>query len=105
MTTGPCGRTQSRNTGRKRDETRTVTVFDATDKFVGTDWHNQVAAIIRVEHDVFVRNSKTGLLRHASEIAFYISNKLPDAPRAAGAIRAHWGIESVPQGHTERSSL
>ena len=44
---------------------------------------------------MFIRNSKTGLLRHASEIAFYISNKLPDAPRAAEAIRAHWGIETT----------
>jgi predicted transposase YbfD/YdcC len=44
---------------------------------------------------VFTRNSKTGLLRHASETAFYISNKLLDAPRAAGAIRAHWGIETT----------
>jgi predicted transposase YbfD/YdcC len=44
---------------------------------------------------MFIRNSKTGLLRHASEIAFYISNELLDAPRAAGAIRAHWGIETT----------
>jgi predicted transposase YbfD/YdcC len=44
---------------------------------------------------VFIRNSKTGLLRHTSETAFYISNRPIDAPRAAQAIRAHWGIENT----------
>jgi predicted transposase YbfD/YdcC len=93
--TTSCGRTQSHDTGRNRDETRTVTVFDPTNKLAGTDWHPHVAAIIRVERDVFTRNSKTGLLRHASETAFYISNQPLDAPRAAAAIRAHWGIETT----------
>ena len=94
-TADPYGCTQSHDTGRNRDETRTVTVLDATDKLAGSDWHNHVAAIIRVERNVFTRNSKTGLLRHSSEIAFYISNKLLDAPRAAVAIRAHWGVETT----------
>ena len=44
---------------------------------------------------MFTRNSKTGLLRHASETAFYISNTPLDAPRAADAIRAHWRIETT----------
>jgi hypothetical protein len=44
---------------------------------------------------VFTRNSRTGLLRHASETAFYISNTPLDAPRAADAIRAHWRIGTM----------
>ncbi len=44
---------------------------------------------------MFTRNSKTGPLPHTSEIAFYISNKPLDAPSAAAAIRAHWGIETM----------
>jgi hypothetical protein len=94
-TAAPRGCAHSHTAGRNRDESRTVTVFDPTDKLDGTDWHDHVAAIIRVERTVFTRNSKTGLLRHASEIAFYISNKPVDALRAAKAIRAHWAIETT----------
>jgi hypothetical protein len=70
-------------------------VFDPANRLAGTDWHTHVAAIIRVERQVFTRNSKTGLLRHASETAFYISNTPLDAPRAADAIRGHWRIETT----------
>jgi predicted transposase YbfD/YdcC len=55
-----------------------------------------VAAVIRVERDVYTRNAKTGLLRHSAETAFYVSNTPVTAARAAEAIRAHWKIESVP---------
>jgi len=48
-----------------------------------------------VQRDVYTRSSKTGLLRHTSQTAFYIANKPLDAPRAAQAIRAHWGIENT----------
>ena len=44
---------------------------------------------------MFTRNSKTGLLRHASETAFYISNTSLDAARAAAAIRGNWRIETT----------
>jgi predicted transposase YbfD/YdcC len=70
-------------------------VFDPTDTLADTDWHNHVAAIIRVEREVFTRDAKTGLLRHASEIAFYVSNAPITATRAAAAIRAHWAIETT----------
>jgi hypothetical protein len=94
-TTAPRGCAHRHDTGRNRDERRTVTVFDPANRLAGTDWHPHVAAIIRVERDVFIRNSKTGLLRHASETAFYISNKPLDAPRAAEAVRGHCGIETT----------
>jgi hypothetical protein len=37
----------------------------------------------------------TGLLHHASETAFYVSNSSVTAVRAAEVIRAHWAIETT----------
>jgi len=91
----PLGSVRSRDTGRNRDETRTVSVFDPADKLADTDWRSHVAAIIRVERDVFTRNAGTGLLRHATETAFYVSNTPLTATRAAKAVRAHWAIETT----------
>ncbi|MBV8401176.1 MAG: hypothetical protein JOZ17_20950 [Acetobacteraceae bacterium] len=54
-----------------------------------------MATVIGVEREVFTRNSKTGLLRHTTETAFYVSNRPVAAARAAEAIRAHWGIETT----------
>ena len=62
---------------------------------VDTDWHPYVAAVIRVERNVYTRNAKTGLLRHSAEIAFYVSNTPVTAVRAAEAVRAHWKIENT----------
>jgi len=94
-TTTAIGSVQSHNKGRNRDERRTVTVFDPTDRLAGTEWHPHVAAIIRVERLVYTRNAKTGLLRHSTETAFYVSNTPVAATRAAEAIRAHWRIENT----------
>jgi hypothetical protein len=94
-TTAPLRSVHSRERGRNRDESRTVTVFDPTDKLADIDWHPHVAAIIRVERGVFTRNAKTGLLRHATETAFYVSNTPLTAARAAKAVRAHWAIETT----------
>jgi predicted transposase YbfD/YdcC len=95
VTTAPLGSAQSRDNARNRCETRTVTIFDPQDKLDDTDWHPHVATIIRVERDVFTRSSKTGMLHHAAETTFYISNTHVTAPRAAQAIRAHWAIETT----------
>ena len=94
-TAAPITAAHSRDTGRNRDERRSVSVFAPADKFVGSDWQPFVATVIRVEREVFTRNSKTGLLRHTAETAFYISNMPVAAARAAEAIRAHWGIETT----------
>ncbi len=94
-TSAPLGSVRSRDKGRNRDESRTVTVFDPAHKLTDTDWHPHVAAIIRVERDVFTRNAGTGLLRHATETAFYVANRPLTATRAAEAIRAHWRIETT----------
>ena len=94
-TATPLGSTHSRDFGRNRDERRTVTVLDPADILSDTDWHPHVAAIIRVEREVFTRSSKTGLLHRSAETAFYVCNMPITAPRAAEAIRAHWRIETT----------
>ncbi len=91
----PLTSAHSHECGRNRNESRTVTVFDPAGKLSGTDWHSYVAAIIRVERNVFTRSATTGLLRHSTEIAFYVSNAPVTATRAAEAIRAHWRIENT----------
>jgi len=93
--TAPLSSVRSRDNGRNRDESRTVTIFDPADKLADTDWLPHVAAIIRVERQVFTRNAATGLLRHATETAFYVTNRPITATRAANAIRAHWRIETT----------
>ena len=94
-TTAPLGSTCSHDKGRNRDERRTVTVFEPADKLADSDWHAHVAAIIRVERDVYTRNARTGLLRHSAETAFYVCNTPMTATRAAEAVRAHWRIENT----------
>ena len=93
--TAPLGSAHSHDKARGRDERRTVTVFDPADKLANTDWKPHVAAIIRVEREVYTRNSKSGLLRHSAETAFYVSSTPITAARSAEAIRAHWGIETT----------
>ena len=94
-TTLPLTSAHSHERGRNRDESRTVTVFDPAGKLADTDWQPHIAAIIRVERNVFTRSAATGLLHHSTETAFYISNKPVSAARAAEAIRAHWSIENT----------
>ena len=93
--TAPLGSARSHDKGRNRDERRAVAVFDPAGKLADTGWQPHVAAVIRVERDVYTRNAKTGLLRHSSEIAFYVSNAPVTAARAAEVIRAHWRIENT----------
>ncbi len=80
---------------RSRQERRTVAVFDPGDSIVDPDWRACVAAIIRVERDVFTRSASTGLWDHATNTACYLSNTPMTAARAAEAIRAHWTIENT----------
>ena len=94
-TTVTLGSARSHDKGRNRDERRTVALFDPTHELADTDWHPHVAAIIRVERRVYTRNTATGLLRHSTETAFYVSNTPVTATRAAEAIRAHWKIENT----------
>ncbi len=78
------------------DERRTVAVFDPEGKLADTDRQPHVAAIIRVERDVHIRNAQTGLLRHSAETVFYVANMPVTAARAAETVRAHWKIRIPP---------
>lgn len=86
---------QSHTQGRNRDERRTVSVFDPANDLADTPWQLYVAAVIRVEREVFTRNPATGMLRRTTERAFYVCNAPATAERAAAAIRGHWGIENT----------
>ena len=86
---------QGHTRGRNRDERRTVSVFEPANDLADTPWQFYVAAVNRVEREVFTRSAATGLLRKTTERAFYVCNAPVDAKRAAAAIRAHWGIENT----------
>ena len=88
-TTAPLG------SAHGRDERRTVTAFDPADKLADTGLHPYVAAVIRVERDVYTRSAKTEVLRHSAETAFCISSTPVAATCAAEAIRAHWKVENT----------
>ncbi len=91
----PLSSHHSHDKARGGDESRTVSVFDPAGKLDDSDWNHLVSAIFRVERVVYTRSARTGLLRHATETAFYVTNKPLAAIRAAQAIRAHWRIETT----------
>jgi predicted transposase YbfD/YdcC len=39
-----------------------------------------------------------------TETAYYLLSSPLTPERCNEVVRSHWGVESVPQGHTERSS-
>jgi predicted transposase YbfD/YdcC len=40
-----------------------------------------------------------------TETAYYLLSSDLSPERFSDVVRSHWGVESVPQSHTERSSL
>lgn len=80
-------------------------MFSATRAVAATEWESLIKGFVRVTRDVLHRDPSTGLWRSTLEVAYYVINFPIPAHRAATAIRGHWHIESVPQTHTERSSL
>lgn len=93
--TVPLGSTTSREKGRSRDETRSVSVFAPADRLADSEWQPHVASIIRVERSVYSRITKTGLWQRSSEVALYLSNAVLTATGAAEAVRGHWRIENT----------
>ena len=91
----PLTSVSSLDKARNREETRTVAVFDPLDKLADSDWDPHVAAVVRVERDIFTRSAKTGLWERSTHTAYYLSNTPIAAARAAEAIRAHWTIENT----------
>jgi predicted transposase YbfD/YdcC len=79
---------------RNRHETRIVGVFDATAAVARSEWAPYVAAIIKVERNVWTFQPATGLWKSSSETSFYLSNRPIEADQAAEAVRQHWSIEN-----------
>lgn len=85
----------SRNTGRSRQEDRTVEVFPVGDALAGTEWQPFIKTIIRVTRRTLLHSATTGLWDQRGEVAFYVSSAAGFPATAwAGAIRGHWGIEN-----------
>ena len=79
---------------RNRHETRAIAVFTAAPAVAGTEWEPHVAAIIKVERAINVRQPATGLGSPRPKSPF-ISPAVRSHPNlAAHAIRKHWGIEN-----------
>jgi predicted transposase YbfD/YdcC len=94
-TTTPDDTAIAHNTGRSRQESRTVEVFPAGDVLAATEWQPFVKTIVRVTRRTWLRSAATGLWDQRGEVAFYLSSAT-DLPATAwaAAIRGHWGIEN-----------
>jgi predicted transposase YbfD/YdcC len=92
---GPAETAFARNTGRSRQEDRTVEVFPVGDALAATEWQSFVKTIIRVTRHTWLRSAATGLWDQRGEVAYYLSSATDLTPTACGdAIRGHWGIEN-----------
>ena len=80
---------------RNRHETRTITVFDATNAVKETEWETHVSALIHVERALNARQAATGLWKSSCETSLYLSNRPLTAEIAGDAIREPWGIENT----------
>ena len=85
----------SRNTGRSRQEDRTVEVFPVGDALATTEWQPFVKTIIRVTRHTLLYCAATGLWKERGEVAYYVSSAAGlTASVWAAAIRGHWSIEN-----------
>jgi predicted transposase YbfD/YdcC len=85
----------SRNTGRSRQEDRTVDVFPLGDALAATEWHSFVKTVVRVTRHTLLRSAATGMWNERGEVAYYLSSAVNIPATAWGAaIRGHWGIEN-----------
>ena len=85
----------SRDTGRSRQEDRTIEVFPVGDALTETEWQPFVKTVIRVTRRTLSRAAATGLWDQRGEVAIYLSSAA-DLPAAtwAAVIREHWAIEN-----------
>jgi predicted transposase YbfD/YdcC len=78
-----------------RQEHRRVEVFD-TKGLLDAPWQALVSCVARVSRLTYVKNTRTGLWDTREEVGYYPCQVRHSAKLLGGAIRAHWGIESVP---------
>jgi hypothetical protein len=75
----------ARNTGRSRQEDRTVEVFPVGDALAATEWQPFVKTFIRVTRHTWLRSAATGLWDQRGEVAYYLSSATGLTPTAWGA--------------------
>src|SRR5690242_8149290 len=94
------------NIRRNRQEKRMVEVFPAGSILDLPEWRTDIVEAVRVTRTVQRRDVAIGWKwRCTHEVAWYASTRQgTSAEQYAAATRGHWGVESVPQRHTERSS-
>jgi len=104
-TAAPLSQCQTSDVGqRNRHETRSVTIFDAsniitstgtsTSTSTSTEWRGLIAVIIRVERRVQTFQPATRQWKNTRETSFYLSSRPINADQAGQAIRDHWRIEN-----------
>lgn len=94
-TAAPLSQCQTSDVGqRNRHETRSVTIFDASNIITSTEWRGLIAVIIRVERRVQTFQPATGQWKNTRENSFYLSSRPINADQAGQAIRDHWRIEN-----------
>ena len=94
-TAAPLSQCQTSDVGqRNRHETRSVTIFDASNIITSTEWRGLIAVIIRVERRVQTFQPATGQWKNTRETSFYLSSRPINANQAGQAIRDHWRIEN-----------
>jgi predicted transposase YbfD/YdcC len=81
-----------------RIETRTATVSTDIEWLQDNHQWPGLAAIGKVDRTRETKGKTT------SETAYYLFSAPLSPERGNEVVRSHWGVESVPQGHTERSS-
>jgi len=86
-----------------RQEHRRVEVFDTTGQ-LNEPWQTLVSCVARVSRLTYIKDTRSGLWATREEVGYYPCQARHGAKVLGCAIRAHWGIESVLQTHTERSS-
>jgi len=86
-----------------RQEHRCVEVFDTAGQ-LDEPWQTLVSCVARVSRLTYIKNARSGLWITREEVGYYPCQTRHGAKVLGCAIRAHWGIESVLQTHTERSS-
>ncbi len=86
-----------------RQEHRHVEVFDTAGQ-LDAPWQTLVSCVARVSRLTYIKDTRSGLWATREEVGYYPCQARHGAKVLGCAIRAHWGIESVLQTHTERSS-
>lgn len=89
----PIGVYETTDRRHGRQEHRLVEVFEVGD-VLDADWKPHIACVVRVSRLTYLKDTRSGLWPTREDIGHYACQILLDAPTAARAVRAHWGIEN-----------